>query len=244
MTHFEKVSAAVSADRMRAIEEAGSAIGISKIVMMENAGNAIARFVVDSIGRGPFDPSDKGKTATILGITGVGNNGGDVFVALRHLAYYCGRFRIKLLLVGSDNDIRSDEARANWNILKKIREIEIQSIQTAEDIDQVATLISSADLILAGIFGTGFRGVPRKLQQLVIELINRREQTCYCVSADLPSGMEADSGISNYAVRSDATITMHAAKIGMETKEAESYTGKIVVANIGIPCISSQSSDG
>jgi hydroxyethylthiazole kinase-like uncharacterized protein yjeF len=217
---------ALSALGMRQIEDHGVSIGVSKSIMMENAGNAIARFVFELLKEG------KSKSRVCL-VAGMGNNGGDVFAAARHLSYWPDRFELELILIGNESEIKAEEALTNWIILKEISSIIRKEIRVSEKVLELRDSFGRADLLVVGIFGTGFKGEPRELQREVIRIINDSKVTK--VSVDLPSGMEADSGESRFAVRSDYTITMHAPKIGMQRAEARQICGQVLIANIGLP---------
>lgn len=217
----------VSASEMRAIEDEGQKLGISKLIMMENAGNSIANYVHNLFGR------HRNSLVKIVAIAGTGNNGGDVFVAARHLSYW-PIYTLSVVLVGSENDIHAEEAKINWRILSQIPKIKKLVIDTQTKLDLFDKEIPNSIALIIGIFGTGFKGTPRDLQLGAIMGINRVKKPLK-ISVDIPSGMEADSGISNHAVKSDVTITMYAPKKGMLTPNGRKKAGKIVEANIGLP---------
>ena len=190
---------------MKAIEDKGQDLGITKLLMMENAGSSIANCVYRK-----FSHLPPGLAVKVVAIAGTGNNGGDVMVAARHLAYW-PIFFPTLILIGKENEIFADEARTNWEILSRTSRIRKVLIDGNEKFRIFDKEISKANAIIIGIFGTGFKGAPRLLQSRVIERINRTKNVLK-ISADIPSGMEADSGLSNFAVKSDMTVTMYAPK--------------------------------
>lgn len=236
----------VSTEEMRSIEERGQLeLGVSKLIMMENAGSVIANHVFQLreklAEKGPNSNRTRRSNGRrrapveVLAIAGTGNNGGDVFVAARHLAYWSKLFRITVALIGNANDIHAEEASTNWRILQHIPEIRKIEINGPEEIHLLEEEISHTKCLVVGIFGTGFKGRPRELQQLAIDTINRAKGPL-TISVDIPSGMEADTGASDYAVISDVTITMHAIKKGMlSNSEARRKTGNVLEANIGLP---------
>jgi hydroxyethylthiazole kinase-like uncharacterized protein yjeF len=197
-------------------------MGLSRLTMMENAGSAVARFVVNTF-----------ETENVLVVTGTGNNAGDAFVAARHLVYW-DKFKITLALVGSESDIHAEEALANWNILRKIPEVEKLEIDTPEKMALLKRAADASQVIIVAIFGTGFKGKPRELQASAINTINFSKATK--ISVDLPSGMEADSGNYEIAIMSDYTVTMDSPKVGMlASDKSKKACGKILAANIGVP---------
>jgi hydroxyethylthiazole kinase-like uncharacterized protein yjeF len=224
--------APVSVVEMRKIEDAGVRLGISKLAMMENAGKSIAEFVFQNL-------SNFGEKADsikkILFVAGTGNNGGDAYVSARHLAYWGGFCEVYVAIIGDPLEIRAEEARTNYEILSKIPLIKMVNIQSATSAYIFAKLLDAADVIVVGLFGTGFKGEPRGLQSQIIDQINANSRVTK-ISVDIPSGMEADSGAFKQAVRSHYTITMHAPKIGMINNPlALQLCGRILVANIGVP---------
>jgi hydroxyethylthiazole kinase-like uncharacterized protein yjeF len=217
---------ALSTAQMRQKEDDGVSIGVSKLMMMENAGNAVARFVFDLFSQRQSKPR-------ICLVAGTGNNGGDVFVAARHLSYWSDRFDVELILIGKEFEIRAEEASTNWRILKNTKSVTLKEISAVEEMPDFNSSLAKADLLVVGIFGTGFKGEPRELQKQVIQTIN--SYAVKKVSVDLPSGMEADSGEHRFAVRSDYTISMHAPKLGMLKEDTKQICGQVLVANIGLP---------
>jgi len=225
-------SRAVSVEEMKLIEDMANSIGISRMVMMENAGGSIARFIFQNHGELREKSQDK---VHVLLVAGTGNNGGDCFVVARHLAYWKNVFEISIVIIGKPEDIKAPEARENYEILKKNNSLTLIHVSSQETMNSFSSRLSSANIVVAGIFGTGFKGEPRTLQREVIELINENSESIK-LSVDVPSGLEAQTGKSVTAVRSDYTITMHAPKVGMLNNDAaKKLCGRILIANIGIP---------
>jgi hydroxyethylthiazole kinase-like uncharacterized protein yjeF len=204
-------------------EDLGVKMGISHLMMMENAGSSIARFV---------DAKFK-QARRITIIAGTGNNGGDAFVAARHLSFW-KRFKVAVVLIGEEKGIHAPEAKINYEILNHvsaIKKIDINSIRKLRFFERT---IRGADVIISAIFGTGFHGKPRDLEASVIKIINSSKATK--ISVDVPSGMEADTGNYDIAVISDFTVTMDSPKLGMlASSKSTKACGKILVANIGVP---------
>ncbi|MGI0080313.1 MAG: NAD(P)H-hydrate epimerase, partial [Nitrososphaerales archaeon] len=195
----------VSSLEMRQIEEESQKAGISKMMMMENAGAAVARYVHDHFEGLEYVEGNK-RPMKVVVVAGTGNNGGDGFVASRHLAYWRGKIRVSIVLLGNEDGIHTREAMANWEILRRIPGVKKVAIRNIEDLRRLHAELKGAAVIISAMFGTGFKGRPRKLQELAISRINRSK--ALRVSVDVPSGMEADSGKSKFAVNSDVTISM------------------------------------
>jgi NAD(P)H-hydrate epimerase len=203
-------------------ERADSHFGFHRINMMENAGHGIADFV-----NAKFKKREA-KTR-VVAVCGPGNNGGDVFVAARHLSGYPG-YAVAVLLLGRPPDLRTEEARINWQILKKM-----DSIQTSycNQIDgKLRMKISRAHVILDGIFGTGIRGEIREPHASAIQLINKSD--AYVIAADIPSGLDPNTGkVGKNCIIADATVTFHRLKPGLLNDRK--HTGAVYVEHIGIP---------
>ena len=180
--------------------------GLSRIQLMESAGKSVA------------DEIKKRFTEKNIAIfAGSGNNGGDSFVAARHLK----NFNVEIYVVTGVKNIKSDLSRKNLEILSssgyKIKE------GFPDRID--------ADIIIDGMLGTGIKGKPREPYLSAIKLINNSDS--YVIAIDLPSGLDADTGDFDEAVKADLTITFHKLKRGM--LKAKELCGEIIVKDIGIP---------
>ncbi|HET7149587.1 MAG TPA: NAD(P)H-hydrate epimerase [Candidatus Nitrosopolaris sp.] len=215
---------AISSTQMYQIEEkAHSRFGMRRIYMMENAGHGMADFVNANF------KTRSSRITRLVAVCGTGNNGGDVFVAARHLSRYPG-YAIAVILLGRPRDLRTEEARTNWEILKKMHSIET-SICNQVDV-KARTKISKANVILDGIFGTGIRGDIHEPQASAIELINKSD--AWVVAADIPSGLDPDTGKScQKCILADATVTFHRRKTGLLIDRK--HSGRVYVEHIGIP---------
>ncbi len=189
----------ISAEEMTALDTNCRYFGLLPLQLMENAGGAVAREVMAKA---------KGKKIAI--VAGRGNNGGDAFVAARHLM----GFDVTVYLLGRSRDIATEEARRNWEILERLG-YDLRMIMDSTDL-----ALGECDLIIDAIFGTGVRGPVLGLEAQAIEAINSSGKLV--ISVDVPSGLG-----TNQVVRADAVVTFHRPKPDM--------TGNVVVADIGIP---------
>ena len=214
---------AITSDQMYEIEDNGhNLIGMHRVYMMENAGHGLADFIIDK-----FKTKLKGKE--ILAICGTGNNGGDGFVASRHLSGYYGA-NVRVFLLGFPTELRTEEAKINWGIIENMDSLE--TMFGDEISDEIKRKISRTDIIIDGIFGTGIKGEIREPHGTVIEMINKSK--AYVVSVDIPSGIDPNTGKAHdRCVKADATVTFHRMKIGLVNNKK--YTGVIQVERIGIP---------
>jgi hydroxyethylthiazole kinase-like uncharacterized protein yjeF len=204
---------AITSSRMAAIDANCEYLGIRSLVLMENAGAAIASAVKERIAAGK-----------VIIIAGRGNNGGDAFVAARHL----GNYETTVVLLGRKEDIKTHEARNNWDALE---ETSISLIQVTNAAAFDRSLVKNADIIIDGIFGTGVKGKVHEPESTAIDLINGSE--AFIISVDVPSGLDPDGGEFEKSVHADLTLTFHKMKVGLIS--AGEYTGEVRVVDIGIP---------
>ncbi len=173
--------------------------GVSVDALMEQAGCAVADLVMD---RYPGE----GKIAVVCGS---GNNGGDGFVAARHLIPYRD---VDVLLVKPSSTIRSDAAQRNFQLVED-RSMPFQGADLKE-----------YSLVIDAALGLGVVGEIREPFATVIEALAGFRGPL--VSVDCPSGLGG-----NKTVVPDVTVTFHDIKEGMDETEC----GEIVITDIGIP---------
>jgi len=212
----------ISSIEMAIIDENSEWLGVPRLLLMENAGKALVTEISKKI-------NVEGKKVAIL--AGLGNNGGDSFVAARHLALLGAD--VHVFLLGKSEDIRTDEARKNWDILKKmvltVNAVEIRFVEKLKEFEEV---IRSADVVIDGMLGTGVRGELRDPYRTAVEIFN--ESNGLKVAVDIPTGLNPNTGeIHGTAVKADLTVTFHAFKKGLDGKKE--YTGDVVVVDIGVP---------
>jgi len=207
----------ITSREMRALEINSEYYGVSRLQLMENAGKNIA----DEINK-RFKPS-KARVAVFCGL---GGNGGDGFVAARHLLNQ--GFQIEVVLAGKAVDITDKEAQTNWNALQSLKGyLTIHEVPDSSLIPDV-----KADVVTDALLGIGLKGVPRPPIRQLITKIN--EMKSFCIAVDVPTGIDSDSGeVLEEPVKADLTVTFHKTKPGLET--AKEYTGEVVVAHVGLP---------
>jgi len=202
---------------MKALELNSEYFGVSRLQLMENAGRAVAEEI-----QARFEP-EKTEVAVFCGL---GGNGGDGFVAARHLA--CQGFKVTVILAGKSEDINDEEARKNWRALQSLKE----TIRLHEAYDSSLIPDVKADVIVDALLGIGLKGAPRPPISQMIKKIN--ESNAFCVAVDVSTGVDADTGeILGDAVKAYLTVTFHKPKPGLE--KAREHTGELVVKEIGLP---------
>ncbi|WP_297495703.1 NAD(P)H-hydrate dehydratase [Thermococcus sp.] len=183
-------------------------LGISPFQLMENAGSGVAKTIEERFGKG----------LKIAVFSGTGNNGGDGFVTARHLSFDND---VTLFLVGDEAKIRSEEARHNWGILKRLDFVEIKVLKDSAYIRNLD--LSGYDVIVDALLGAGTKGEPREPIRSAIEKVNEYAGKARIVSVDLPSGYP-----SQIRVKADFAVTFQWDK--------EEYEGfERVVVKIGYP---------
>jgi ADP-dependent NAD(P)H-hydrate dehydratase / NAD(P)H-hydrate epimerase len=92
--------------------------------------------------------------------------------------------------------------------------------------------LGAPDVVVDGLFGTGFSGEPRAEALAFIESINAADEI---VSVDLPSGVDASTGeVAVAAVQSDHVVTFHARKVGLEVTPGGFHAPSVEVVDIGL----------
>ncbi|MEA1960101.1 MAG: NAD(P)H-hydrate dehydratase [Bacillota bacterium] len=213
----------LNADEMRDIDRrATEEYGIPSILLMENAGLRIVELIED-LGRGV-----KGLHVVIL--AGRGNNGGDGLVAARHLIN--GGAKVDTFLLGDSQELTQDSG-INYDMLGRVK-AGIYPLRQEEDLDKLMVSLLSADVIIDAIYGIGFHGSLGEFETQVAKLVNWSQATV--ISADIPSGVEADTGkIHGEAIRADYTVTFALPKVGLVLDPGKEYAGTLTVADISIP---------
>lgn len=202
---------------MRALEVNSEYFGISRRQLMETAGSCVASTLASRFR--PF----KTRVAVFCGL---GGNGGDGFVAARHLLSQ--GFQVEVVLAGKLSDITDEEARSNSKALKFLTDC----MQIHEVTDSSLVPDIKADVVIDALLGTGLENIPRPPVNQLIAKMNAMK--VFRIAVDVPSGVNSDSGeVLGEAVKADQTITFHKPKLGLE--KAQKYTGEVVVASIGVP---------
>ncbi|HEX4664712.1 MAG TPA: NAD(P)H-hydrate dehydratase [Terriglobales bacterium] len=189
---------------------------IPSLMLMENAGSAVAHFVLRH-----YENASK-----ITVVCGKGNNGGDGFVTARKL-HEAGK-QVTTLLVGSSEEVRGDAEK-----MLKLLPIHADVMRSPQKVLAASYAFKDADLIVDAIFGTGFHPPLPELAASAIGVIRRADAPV--VSVDVPSGIDSDSFALDQpdACRSSAIVTFTAPKPA--TLFSVLTSGPIVTASIGSP---------
>ena len=185
---------------------------IPSILLMERAGIAAAQAIL---------AQGWSQTAAVV-VVGSGNNGGDGMVVARHLAEAGWAVEV----VGLDGTAPATADGATMSAIAASLGITVGRFdRSAGHGDAV---------VVDAVLGTGARGAPRGAAGEAVDWIAAHEGPV--VALDVPSGVEADTGrVEGAAVRADLTVTFHGDMVGLHVEPGLGRSGRVVVADIGIP---------
>jgi hydroxyethylthiazole kinase-like uncharacterized protein yjeF len=206
----------ISSQDMRALEVNAEYFGISLLQLMENAGHNIALEICSRC-------KSKAKVAVFCGL---GGNGGDGFVAARHLLAL--GFEVSVVVAGRTRDIAHEAALKNWFALQSLGDtITVYEVTDSSIIPKI-----NADIVVDALLGTGSKGHLKAPILQLVDYINSLK--AFKVAIDVPTGVDSDTGeVVTIAIKADVTITFHKAKLGL--KQAKKYVGELVLRDIGVP---------
>lgn len=209
----------ITLERMRTLESNSAWRGVSRRLLMENAG---AGLVKEIWRHNP--PEDR-----VAVFAGTGNNGGDGFVAARHMLNR--DVEVDLVLLGRPRSITTSNSQDNWDTLAQMDEyVNFHIIRDSKYISDLEGIES--EVIVDSILGTGISGELREPVASAVDFIN--DSDAYTVATDVPTGLDPSTGeVHGSAMECDLTVTFHDLKPGLERNGK--YTGEVVVADIGIP---------
>lgn len=195
--------------------------GVPGIVLMERAGQAVARTASDQVFAG----------ARVLVLCGPGNNGGDGFIAARCLDM--SGYSVSLYLLKPPETLKGDALEAFERMHSDMRGA-ISYLSSGDRIsDGFLEDLRSADLVIDALFGAG---LDRPLSGSVLDLVGRINQSGVpVVAVDLPSGLSGATGeVLGDAIKSRATVTFFRKKPGHLLFPGKTLCGPTAVADIGI----------
>ncbi|HEX6218132.1 MAG TPA: NAD(P)H-hydrate dehydratase [Sphingomicrobium sp.] len=194
----------LTTDAMRQAEKAVIDAGTGVEALMERAGSAMAEAIYRYAGKLP-----------VLILAGPGNNGGDGYVAARHLA--SRGIDVRIAAVSEPTSKAAKWARAQW----------------AGEVEQLTATTEAAPVVVDALFGTGLK---RPLDDSLAGDLNRLAKAARIrIACDLPSGVDSDTGeLLNLLPHFDLTVTFGALKPAHLLMPAMASCGRVAVADIGI----------
>ncbi len=212
----------VTVEQMAALEAASERAGVSTDRLMENAGRAIADQATEMLEGSP--------DAGVLVLIGPGNNGGDGLVAARLL--HCAGLNVMAYVCANRR-----QPDPKLSLAREAR----GSVDFLEEDSNLALLqqhLEQAGLVIDAVLGTGrARLVEGQLREVLLRLSEaRRDYGTPVLAVDLPSGLDTDSGrVDPACPGADVTLALSNPKVGHVTFPGGGITGKLVVADIGVP---------
>ena len=162
------VRSAIPPEEVKVLDLNARHLGVRTIELMENAGAAVAKHVLDA-----YPAAD-----SVGVLCGRGNNGGDGFVAARYLS---NSRHVTVFTLEEPSESMSDLTMENFS---KVRGLS-RSV--------VAFSAKEHDVVVDAMLGIGLRGKPREPYAKTIRNLNRSRKRV--VSVDVPSGWPSDLSV-------------------------------------------------
>lgn len=186
--------------------------GVSADLLMENVGIGVAQ----SIQR-------RFETGHCVICCGPGSNGGDGFVAARHL--FLAGWAVEVILSSDEGRSAGSSAAA----LRLMKRNGLRPIQSSDvDDESLRKLLQNTDLVVDALLGTGASGIPRGEVARLIRAINSSSRPVW--SIDLPSGVESGE---DCCVIADVTAMAAVAKTVAATGYGAVKSGEAFVLSLG-----------
>jgi len=229
----------VTAEEMARLEQKAVATGVTTAMMMEKAGQAVARACLK------LEPMPK----KALVLVGPGNNGGDGLVAAYHLAEAGVDVCIYIWKRKGQDDPNLHRASG--------RKIPILWAEKDENLGKLRQLLPKADIVIDALLGTGLsRPIKGLLKEILTQVKAEKERRLslraeaslrslkpemrsspspFIVAVDVPSGLNGSTGeVDPATVPADLTVTFGFPKVGHFLFPGAEFVGELLVADIGI----------
>ena len=212
----------LTAAQMRAVDGAIiDKLGLPSLVLMENAGRGVADLIArERPGVAALD---------VRIVCGAGQNGGDGFVAARHLLRRGADVKVFLALPSSK---LSGDAAGFANVLHGFAPNAVTDLSAETDVKVWQECLRGAAVIVDAVFGTGLRSDVTGVPAAAIAAMNTTD--ALRVAVDIPSGLDADTAeIHGSVVKAHLTATMGARKLGL-VLDVEAPVGRVEVVDLGV----------
>lgn len=205
-----------TAEQMRKVDREASEAGISAAILLETAGRKVADYAL----------KHWPKAASIVVLCGKGNNGGDGYVAARHL-HLAGREVRVLELAKNEAEMRTQESRM-------ARAAYLAHGSCFPLAEQLKEQLNASDLIIDALLGSGLRQPLVADLAAVLDAVNASKRDV--LSIDIPSGVQADvAQLKGSHIWAKRTLQLAAPKLASAFYPARAAFGHWDVADIGIP---------
>ena len=228
----DECTPAFTRDGIRAMDAAARTdYGLPSLVLMENAARGLAGVVLDWMPRddtGHRDDHERLDSGVLI-VCGTGHNGGDGLAAARHL--HNAGVDVACLLV-CDAARCAPDTRVHFEIAERMG-IPLTVCATPEQMHATPGRRSVVD----ALFGVGLDRPATGVHGAAIEaMVLWRHAGAVLVAADLPSGLDADTGLVYCpCAGADVTATMAGPKAGFANKAAKRLLGTVIIVDIGVP---------
>lgn len=204
-------------------KEAIDVYKIPSLLLMEHAGYRIAKELIDKI----FLYHGVTKKSRIVVLCGSGNNGGDGMVVARWLNHW--GYNVCYSLLDTDEQM-SKETRVNYEMCIAA---EVPLVIQSESATFMYNEISECEVIIDSIYGIGYHDPMPPFKRDIIDHINNQNKLV--IAIDIASGIDADTGKVECAIKANTTITVGAYKAGHFIGKGHEYSGNLTIVDIGIP---------
>ena len=191
---------------------------IASADLMERAADQLLRWYVRN-----FDRSRR-----VLIFAGPGNNGGDGLALARLLSV--NRFNAEVFFV-KDSGKTSEDWNHNYQRLEKETTVIVNTVESIEHFP----FISSDDIVIDAILGSGLTRPAEGLAGGVIEKLNKTDSVV--ISIDIPSGLFGEDNGSNKPdniICADFTLSFEFPKLCFMFAENTRFTGEWHILPIGL----------
>lgn len=189
-------------------------LGIPGFTLMESAGAGMAKALLDTLDR----------SSKVLVLCGNGKNGGDGLVLARYLLNH--QFDVSVYLVSSPSQLKGD-VRLHYEVYRR------HGYSLLSEDTDLSDEIAQADWLVDALLGIGMQGELKEPYCTLVEKINRAPGKV--VSLDMPSGIWANGGKAEQAVKADVTLTAAFPKPAAYLYPTAEYFGRIKTIDIGLP---------
>jgi NAD(P)H-hydrate epimerase len=213
---------------MKSLEAIADSTGNTYRQLMLTAGERLYEEIVQAINNNnnTNNNNHEGYHKSIVFLCGNGNNAGDCFVACNILSQRLPLDATTITVAMLCGEPKTPLAQETFKPI-----IAIPKVSITHDLTHTTKAIAECDVLVDGIFGTGFHGeLPQDIQRVLAT-----PTKAYKLAVDIPSGVNCNTGeVSLGTLSADSTITFAYPKLGMFLPPADTYCGSVTVADIGI----------
>lgn len=202
---------AMTKEQLKNLDATASTVGISTDVLMERAGMMLAEFLREHV------RADQ----TVLLLCGPGNNGGDGYVAARHLTH-----QGIAVSVAMSQEPTSAVAKKNKKLVEHMG-IPVKQWEKGFS-------FTPYDVLVDCLLGYGQEKAPTGIIADIVVAAQESGRDVY--ACDIPTGVDANDGVLYEPhISAKQTVSFAAPKQGFMNLDAQSACGTITITGIGIP---------